>query len=127
MLKIVLWIVVALVAVSGITRALDGAGRRTVASLKIRPVDFSALTDGVYAGRYDGGLRWSNSVEVVVQSGRVITIKVLKAILGQAGTERKIVERVVDSQSLEIDAVSGASLTLKASLKAVENALETAR
>ncbi len=42
-----------------------------------------------------------SKVEVAVKSGRVVGIDVLKAILGQAEMEKKIVQGVFDSQSLQ--------------------------
>jgi uncharacterized protein with FMN-binding domain len=40
--------------------------------------------------------------------------------------QAKLFDRVIEAQSLQVDAISGATLTSKAYLKAVENALEQA-
>ena len=59
-----------------------------------------------------------------MDSGRVTGIDVVKDVLfPQPEVRRKTVELVIEAQSLQVDVVSGATITAKAYLKAVENAL----
>jgi uncharacterized protein with FMN-binding domain len=95
-------------------------------NLPIGAVDFKQLKDGTYVGEYEGGrYKWRyNKVQVTVSSGKVTDIKLLQ------NTEKRepeftdeLYNRVIKSQSLQVDTISGATITSKAYLKAVENAL----
>jgi len=68
-------------------------------------------------------------VEVEVEGGRVKAIALIDA--GRMAEETRediegIFERVVSAQSLDVDLESGASVSKKVSLKAVESALSAA-
>jgi uncharacterized protein with FMN-binding domain len=123
MLKIIVWILVGLAVLVGGVIAFGLIGRRAGEALPIGSVDFSELADGEYMGQYKGG-RWSNKVRVTVESGKVIGIEVVKDVLfSQPEVRRQTLESVVQAQSLQVDVISGATITAKAYLKAVENAL----
>lgn len=100
------------------------------ANLPLDGVDFSQLTDGIFVGEYEGGMcKWrTNKVQVTVSGGKVTDIRVLEHKENQtAEFLDKLFNRVVESQSLEVDVVSGATLTSKAYLKGVEQALAQAQ
>jgi len=123
MLKVIVWILVGLAVLIAGVIAFGMVGRRAGETLPIGSVDFSKLTDGEYNGQYKSG-RWSNRVRVTVDSGRVTGIDVVKDVLfPQPEVRRKTVESVIEAQSLQVDVVSGATITAKAYLKAVEDAL----
>jgi len=127
MLKVIAWIAVGLVVLYGVTRLLDTAGRRACKNLSISQVDFSKLKDGTYTGLHKGG-RFSNKVQVTVESGRVTGISIVRDVwFHEANTTKQIINTIIEAQSLQVDAVSGATLTTKAYLKAVENALAGAK
>lgn len=95
-------------------------------NLPLNGVDFSKLNDGTYIGEYEGGMyKWrSCKVQVIVTSGKVTDIKILEHKENQKPEfTGKLYDRVIKSQSLQVDTISGATLTSKAYLKAVENAL----
>ncbi|WP_313562935.1 FMN-binding protein [Ruminiclostridium cellobioparum] len=141
--KIKVWIVIlAIIGVIGI--ALLGGimgtepGRREIKNLTINDINFKNLRDGTYVGEYKGkkdSFR-NTRVEVTVSSGRVTGIKVLKGALNKEGkpaeinskgsTVEDLFEKVIETQSLQVDVISGATLTSKTHIKAVENALEQA-
>ena len=141
--KIRMWIIV-FVILGVIAIALAGGilasepGRREIKNLTIDTVDFKKLRDGTYIGEYKGTKDKSRDteVEVIISSGKVKNIKTLKAILNKEGkpaelnvkglTIDDLFGKVIESQSLQVDVISGATLTSKAHLKAVENALEQA-
>ncbi len=121
----------------GAAVAFTAPGRNELKNMVIADVDFKKLHDGVYAGAYRGkkeGLR-NAAVEVSVDSGAVTKIKITE---GSLANEKQTSElrnrlsindlfnRVIESQSLKVDVISGATLTSKAHLKAVENAVEQA-
>jgi uncharacterized protein with FMN-binding domain len=96
-------------------------------SLPLNAVDFSKLADGVYTGEYAGGMyKWrTNKVEVTVSSGKVTEIKLLESKFSENPGKYvdPLYEQVIGRQTLQVDAVSGSTLTSKAALQAVENAL----
>lgn len=95
-------------------------------SLPLNRVDFSRLKDGSYIGRYEGGMyKWRESeVRVTVSSGKVSGIEFLKKkeIRPPEFTD-VLFCRVIEKQTLQVDAISGATLISKAYLQSVENAL----
>lgn len=95
-------------------------------SLPLNAVDFSNLADGVYVGEYEGGMyKWrANKVRVTVASGKVVKIEPLEGIDDQGnGSTQMLYDRVIKSQSLQVDTISGATLTANSYLQAIENAL----
>ena len=96
-------------------------------SLPLDAVDFSRLSDGTYHGAYEGGMyRWrANECDVTVTDGRVIRIQLAGSTdPGGKNTQHEaLYDRVIEAQSLQVDTISGATLTSKAYLQAVENAL----
>jgi uncharacterized protein with FMN-binding domain len=95
-------------------------------SLPLNAVDFSKLKDGTYTGHYEGGMyKWRvNTVKVTVASGKVDQIEPVSGIEDQGnGSTKMLYDRVIASQSLQVDTISGATLTSKAYLQAVEIAL----
>lgn len=116
---------------------LTAPGRKELQNMVIANVDFKRLRDGVYRGTYCGTKdNFRNvTVEVTVTSGAVTKIKVIEGALAgdkqtteirKGLTINNLFDRVIRSQSLQVDVISGATLTSKAHLKAVENALKQA-
>lgn len=85
--------------------------------------DLSGIENGTYYGEYDN-YRWYCNVNVNVLDHRIDTIEVLSAANGGKKIYEKLVSRVIEQQTIEVDAVSGATITSNTFLKAVENALE---
>ncbi|MGG6314332.1 FMN-binding protein [Paenibacillus macerans] len=131
--KMKMWIiaVVVLLAASAGGGILFTAGeRREGKNLPIRAVDFHTLKDGTYVGEYEGGkYKWrANQVQVTVSSGRVTDIKLLMHKENRSPEfTGKLYDRVLASQSLGVDTISGATITSKAYLKSVEDALNQAQ
>jgi uncharacterized protein with FMN-binding domain len=94
-------------------------------------LDFRKLKDGVYHGSYAGGMyKWrKNECDVTVSSGKVsgIQLTVSQDPGGKNTQHVELFERVIKAQSLQVDTISTATLTSKAYLKAVEDALLQAR
>jgi uncharacterized protein with FMN-binding domain len=99
-------------------------------SLPLNAVDFSKLNDGTYHGAYAGGMyKWrANECQVTVSSGRITHIEPLTGVVDQGkGSTEALYDRVIQAQSLQVDTISSATLTSKAYLQAVENALVQAQ
>ena len=94
-------------------------------------VDFSRLNDGTYHGSYEGGMyKWrANECDVAVAKGKVTGIQLAGSEdPGAESTDTEMLyERVIEVQSLQVDTISGATLTSKAYLQCVENALISAQ
>ncbi len=96
-------------------------------SLPLNAVDFNKLNDGTYRGAYAGGMyKWrANECQVTVANGKVTGIQLTGSV--DPGAEntghQTLYDRVIQAQSLQVDTISGATLTSKAYLQAVENAL----
>lgn len=100
---------------------------REARSLPLNAIDFTRLKDGTYHGAYAGGMyKWRvNECDVTVSSGQVTAIQLTGSNdPGAKNTQHEMIyERVIQSQTLQVDTISGATLTSKAYLQAVENAL----
>lgn len=134
--KIRMLIIIPVILVTVVAVGLGGAliftsgERQEGKSLPITDVDFKQLNDGTYIGEYEGGMnKWrANKVQVTVSSGKVSDIKILEH--KEKATPEitdKLYDRVIKSQSLQVDTISGATITSKAYLKSVENALTKAQ
>jgi len=89
-------------------------------------MSFAALAwnDGVYVGKANGH-NGPLSLEVTVEGGKITAIKVLEhqetPSISDAGF--KVADAIIAAQSLQVDTVSGATVTSRAVLAAVKNAL----
>jgi uncharacterized protein with FMN-binding domain len=126
-----LTIALAVVAVLGVGGGIGWSHlskeHKEARSLPLKAVDFGKLKDGTYHGAYEGGMyKWrANECDVTVANGKVTDIQLAasKDPGGKNTQHRVLYDRVVQAQSLQVDAISGATLTSKAYLKAVEDAL----
>lgn len=101
-----------------ITRGLDSQK-----NMVINHVNVSQLQDGVYKGKYSGG-RWSNEVNVMIKDRKITKIDTVKSVLIEMPeVTKELFNNVIEKQDTTVDIVSGAIVTSKAYLKAIENAL----
>lgn len=85
--------------------------------------DLLNVQDGNYTGEYSTA-PVHMKVEVSVSNHRITNITILQHDNGLGSAAESIVNDVAEEQSLDIDAVSGAMVSSKCILKAVENAIE---
>ena len=90
--------------------------------LEIRDVAVSQVKDGTYEGA-ETILPVSAKVRVTVSAGRITGITMLSHSHGPNHGADAILPRVLEAQSLQVDAVSGATYSSKVVRKAIENAL----
>ncbi len=111
-----------LLAVGGILLLMHG--QKDVLNAEITPISLQNLEDDTYTGEFKS-FRWSNKVEVTIENHQIVEIKIIDDILlPQEEVSNEILEQVIEEQSLEVDGISGATVTYKAYLKAIENALK---
>lgn len=122
-LKVLLSIilVIALLAV-GFYLYLDQSLGKQVSEIGISDVTFAEIDDGTYIGEYGVGPVQVTS-ESTVENGKIIDIKFIKSEHGLGKKAESIVEKVIKEQKLDVDEVSGATLSSKVILKSIENAL----
>ena len=116
-LLIVLFII-ALTSVFFISRGLKSG-----MNLEINDVNLTSLNDGIYNGKYNAG-RWSNEMNITIKDHKIIKIEVVKDVsFSLPEVTQAIVSKVLEKQNTNVDIISGSTVTSKAYLKAIENAL----
>jgi uncharacterized protein with FMN-binding domain len=91
-------------------------------SLKIENIDFKKIRNGEFIGEYNININ-SARVIVFVKDGVVTKINIHKHHHGPGHGAEKIIEEIIKKQSIDVDAVSGATKSSNVLKKAVENAL----
>lgn len=94
--------------------------------LQIGTVDLSEVSDGTYIGVCQNKILFA-VVQVEIESHTIIGIEVIEHKASYMSQAEQIAGAVCSEQSLEVDAVTGATLTSDTVLKAIENALEGAK
>ncbi len=94
--------------------------------ITIENVDLSLVADGVYQGEYtDEKSLEMSEVEVSVKDHTIESIVVLQRKTTAVGKKGEyVITQVISAQSLQVDGVSGATMTSRITLKAIEVALK---
>lgn len=131
MKKTFLWIFLAALVVIAIGVALFMAfmypklkEQAELQRLTVSEVELSSVQNGTFHGAFDFH-GFTYEVEVVVAEHEITQIAVLKNIEDDEYAKKAegVVDLVLKEQSLKVDVVTGATITSKALLKAIENAL----
>lgn len=122
-LKIFLIVIAILFVLIGLTLAAALPGLTEVTDLDIESVDLTQIPDGTYTGSYDS-FRWSTTVKVTILDHRITDIQPVKIQDGRDSLNEDLKEKVLSEQTVDVDAVSGATASSNAYLKAIENALK---
>lgn len=91
-------------------------------NVTIPEVDLSKIEDGTYAGSYKV-FPVSAKVEVTVENHHITYIDLIEHKNGQGAPAELIPGHVIKAQSLDVDAVTGATYSSKVILLTIENAL----
>lgn len=89
----------------------------------LKEVDLSKVKDGTYNGSWDIKM-WTAPVEVVVLDHKIKSIKITREQYKMPESENELLNRIIQKQSINVDAIAGATITTKAILKSTEIALE---
>ncbi|MBN1798794.1 MAG: FMN-binding protein [Spirochaetales bacterium] len=84
--------------------------------------DLNMIADGEYTGEYKCGLVRAK-VKVVIQNHSIVSFAILEHDNGKGGKAERIADDIVKAQSLNVDVISGATVSSKVILKAGERAL----
>lgn len=91
-------------------------------SLDIDTVDLNSVADGEYIGVCQNKILTA-VVKVHVKNHKFTDIEILEHKVSYMDEAKAIARKVCTEQSLEVDAISGATFTSDTVLKAIENAL----
>jgi uncharacterized protein with FMN-binding domain len=97
--------------------------------VELKNIDLRTVPDGVYESAYtivvpSAAANKTVKVRVTVAGGRYESIEIIQPRnLGNAKLYKDLIARVEETQALSLDAVSGATITSTAVLKAIESAV----
>ncbi len=134
--KVILIIFCALALTCLIAVFADAPGRKEIQQLALSG-GFGELKDGTYIGEYIGTKSYvrDTRLEVQISGGEISDVKIVKGAIDKEGkpiiirngkSVQDIFNEVKSKRTLQVDVISGATITSKAHLKALENALEQA-
>ena len=95
-----------------------------VNSITVSNLNMANITDGIYVGKYSITPVYVE-VEASVTEHKITNIKIIEHENGLGGKAEKIIDDVISRQSLEVDAVSGATVSSKCIIKTIEKALQS--
>ena len=96
--------------------------KKAVRETVFSDINISNVPDGVYCGEYDVDFVYAK-VEVTVQNGVITNIDILEHKNGRGKPAEVVVDRIMEEQKIDVDAVSGATNSSVVIKKAVEKAL----
>ncbi|MCP4351441.1 MAG: FMN-binding protein [Desulfobacterales bacterium] len=102
------------------------AQHKKIRQMPIKDADLFSIKDGKYKGSftYGKGEGFTYEVLTTVKNKRIADIEILKnRDTKHAKKAEQVIERIKQKQTPNVDAVSGATTTSKAFMKAVENSL----
>jgi uncharacterized protein with FMN-binding domain len=97
-----------------------------IAALEIDEIDLSNVPDGTYEGFYDADLI-KVKVSVDVENHQITHIDLVQHDNGKGGPAEAVIPKVIESQSVVVDGVSGATNSSKVILKSIELAINSAQ
>ncbi len=114
---IVVLVIAGIIAISAMNKNLEA-----LSSVEVTDVDLSAVADGTYSGS-SGAFPVTAEVRVTVSDHAITDIVLVSHSHGPDHGADAITGEVIKAQSLNVDAVSGATTSSKVILLAIEDAL----
>ena len=97
--------------------------KRAIGETTFDEIDIADVSDGIYIGEYDVNFIYAK-VEVTVEDGEIVSINILEHRHERGKAAEKVIEKIIEEQKIDVDAVSGATNSSTVIKKAVENALK---
>ncbi len=97
--------------------------KRAIGETTFDEIDIADVSDGIYIGEYDVNFIYAK-VEVTVEDGEIVSINILEHRHERGKAAEKVIEKIIEEQKTDVDAVSGATNSSTVIKKAVENALK---
>lgn len=99
------------------------AYKQAVRETTVGEINISDVSDGIYIGEYDVNFIYAK-VEVTVQDGKITNIELLEHKNERGKPAEAILDKMIDAQEINVDAISGATNSSTVIKKAAENALK---
>ena len=115
-----------MLVVIGIFVGTDIYAKSVTSTITFECLDATGIGDGIYVGEYIISPVFV-SVEVTVRNQQIVDIVILEHQNGFGAKAESIVNDVLENQSLDVDVVSGATVSSNVILKAIESALQKGR
>lgn len=96
----------------------------TILDMDLNTYDFELFDDGEYSGRYYYENQIGAEVNVRIVNGEIASIEIVDHVYGLGQKAEYIVEDIIREQSLDVDAISGATTSSKIIKLAIQDALE---
>ena len=96
--------------------------KRAIKETAFDEIDIADVSDGIYIGEYDVNFIYAK-VEVTVEDGEIVSINILEHRHERGKAAETVIEKIIEEQKIDVDAVSGATNSSTVIKKAVENAL----
>ena len=97
--------------------------KRAIGETTFGEIDIADVSDGIYIGEYDVNFIYAK-VEVTVEDGEIVSINILEHRHERGKAAETVIEKIIEEQKIDVDAVSGATNSSTVIKKAVENALK---
>ena len=97
--------------------------KRAIGETTFDEIDIADVSDGIYIGEYDVNFIYAK-VEVTVEDGEIVSINILEHRHERGKAAETVIEKIIDEQKIDVDAISGATNSSTVIKKAVENALK---
>lgn len=124
-LLILLAVVALLIAAGAIVFSQSGKKLEALRDIDVADPDLTQLADGVYRGKHNV-FPVLVTVDVTLRDHKIEQIDLVRHFNGQGQAAEVIPGLVVESQSLQIDAIAGATYSSKVILLAINDALQAA-
>lgn len=116
-------ITILLLFIYGLTElACNQIYQNKVENILIEEVDLSKVSDGIYIGECSVDYIRAK-VEVEVKAHQIVNIELLEHINERGEKAESIIDKIIEQQSIDVDAVTSATNSSKVIKQAVENAL----
>jgi len=97
--------------------------KRVVGETTFGEIDIADVSDGIYIGEYDVNFIYAK-VEVTVEDGEIVSINILEHRHERGKAAETVIDKIMEEQKIDVDAISGATNSSTVIKKAVENALK---
>ena len=121
LLLLIIPVVFAIIILSFIGIIL-GKMKKQIEQIDNSTVDISQVADGIYMGESETELV-KVAVNVTVKDGKIENIDILKHECGKGKPAERIIESIIQKNNVEVDAVSGATVSSRVIQDAVRTAL----
>lgn len=122
--KTVAMILVPLIAIGIVIATINAMNLNKIRNMPIKNINITKVSDGIYKGEAQAG-NYTYKVRVTVENHKIVNIEGLDNRKSPYVTYAEgVFTKIIKQQKIDVDAITGATTTSKAFMKAVENALD---